>query len=196
VLPFIPIDQELISNFSPRINELRKRCAAVAGIFSGATIPERRWGINKFVELTEGLINEGIGIVIIGGNEDVDDSGKLEEIGNGDFTINYVGKTSLIETAAIISQLDLFVSSDTGLMHIAYGVGTPTVSLFGAGIQKKWAPIGDNNIALNKHLACSPCTEFGYTPRCPYDVRCLSDISVEEVKGAVLELISRVKRYN
>jgi lipopolysaccharide heptosyltransferase II len=193
---FIPIDQKLASKFNPQINDLRKRCRAIAGIFSGATIQERRWEIGKFVELTEGLINEGFGIVIIGGNEDVNDSNKLEKIGNRDVTINYAGKTSLIETAAIISQLDLFVSSDTGLMHIAYGVGTPTVSLFGAGIQKKWAPIGNNNIALNKHLACSPCTRFGYTPKCPYDVRCLSDISVEEVKGAVLGLISRVKSYN
>jgi lipopolysaccharide heptosyltransferase II len=194
--PFIPIDQRLIKRFSPRINELRNRCASIAGIFSGATTPERRWGISKFAALTEGLISEGFGIVIVGGNEDVDDSVKLEEIANGGAIINYVGKTSLIETAAIISELDLLVSSDTGLMHIAYGVGTPTVSLFGAGIQEKWAPIGDSNISLNKHLPCSPCTMYGYTPKCPYQVRCLGDISVEEVKGAVLELISRVKRDN
>jgi lipopolysaccharide heptosyltransferase II len=192
--PFIPIDQRLILRFSPRIKELRNRCGAIAGIFSGATTRERRWGISKFVALTEGLINEGFGIVIIGGNDDVDDSAKFEEIANGGATINYAGKTSLIETAAIISQLDLLVSSDTGLMHIANGVGTPTVSLFGAGIQEKWAPIGDSNIALNKHLPCSPCTRFGYTPKCPYQVRCLGDISVEEVKGSVLELVSRIKR--
>jgi lipopolysaccharide heptosyltransferase II len=196
ISPFIPIDRKVISKFSPEIKELKNRCGVIAGIFAGATIPERKWGIAKFVELTEGLINEGFGIVIIGGEQDVDYSNKLEKIGNGGVTINYSGKTSLIETAAIISQLDLFVSSDTGLMHIAYAVGTPTVSLFGAGIQKKWAPIGNNNIALNKHLPCSPCTRFGYTPKCPYQVRCLSEISVEEVKGAVLELISRVKRYN
>ncbi len=194
--PFIPIGGKLILKFSPQINELRNRCAAIAGIFSGATTPERRWGISKFVALAEGLINEGFGIVIIGGNEDVDDSVKLDEIASGDFTINYAGKTSLIETAAIMSQLDLLVSTDTGLMHIAYGVGTPTVSLFGAGIQKKWAPIGNSNIALNKHLPCSPCTRFGYTPKCPYEVRCLGDISVEEVKGAVLELVSKLDGHN
>ena len=194
ISPFIPIDQSLVSRFSPRINELRNRCAAIAGIFSGSTTRERRWGISKYAALAERLINEGFGIVIVGGNEDVEDSAKLQEIANGDSTINYAGKTSLIETAAIISQLDLLVSSDTGLMHIAYGVGTPTVSLFGAGIQEKWAPIGASNIALNKHLPCSPCTRFGYTPKCPYEVRCLVDISVEEVKGVVLELISRVKR--
>lgn len=196
VLPFIPVDQRLISRFSPRINELRNRCVAVAGIFSGARTRERRWGIGKFAGLTEELISEGCGIVIVGGNEDIDDSARLEEIADSDATINYAGKTSMIETAAIISQLDLLVSSDTGLMHIAYGVGTPTVSLFGAGIQEKWAPIGDRNVVLNKHLPCSPCTRFGYTPKCPYAVRCLSDISVEEVKDAVLEMVSRVNRRN
>ncbi len=192
--PFIPIDQRLISKFSAQINELRNRCAAIAGIFSGATTRERRWGLSKFAGLIEGLISEGFGIVIVGGNADVDDSAKLEEIADSDSIINYAGKTSLIETAAIISQLDLLVSSDTGLMHVAYGVGTPTVSLFGAGIQEKWAPVGDSNIALNKHLPCSPCTRFGYTPKCPYEVKCLGDISVEEVKGAVLELVSRLER--
>jgi lipopolysaccharide heptosyltransferase II len=196
VSPFIPVDQKLISKFSLQIKELRSRCVAIAGIFSGATIRERRWETGKFVKLTEGLINEGFGIVIIGGKEDVTESNKLEKIANRDVAINYAAKTSLIETAAIISQLDLFVSSDTGLMHIAYGVGTPTVSLFGAGIQEKWAPIGNNNIALNKHLPCSPCTRFGYTPKCPYDVRCLRDISVEEVKTAVLGLVSRGGRHN
>jgi lipopolysaccharide heptosyltransferase II len=191
-LPFIPIDQGVISKFNAPIKELRKRCNAVAGIFSGATIPERRWGMSRFAELTKGLISEGLGIVIIGGEEDVDDSRRLGGIAYGDVAINFAGKTSLIETAAIISQLDLFVSSDTGLMHIAYGVGTPTVSLFGAGIQEKWAPMGDNNVAINKNLPCSPCTQFGYTPRCPYDVKCLREISVEEVKEAVLGVIARI----
>jgi lipopolysaccharide heptosyltransferase II len=193
--PFIPIDQKLISKFSLPIEELRRRSVAIAGIFSGATTRERRWEASKFAELIKGLIEEGFGIVIIGGKDDVAESNKLEKIANRDVTINYAAKTSLIETAAIISQVDVFVSSDTGLMHLAYGVGTPTVSLFGAGIQEKWAPIGNNNIAINKHLLCSPCTRFGYTPKCPYDVRCLSDISVEEVKAAVLELVSRLKRH-
>lgn len=192
---FIPIDQSLVSRFKAEIDNLRKGCRSIVGVFSGATVRERRWGVSKFSELAEGLIGEGLGIVIIGGKDDVDDSNKLEKIAKGNATINYAGKTSLIETAAIISLLDLFLSSDSGLMHVAYGVGTPTVSLFGAGIERKWAPAGRYNIAINRHLSCSPCTRFGYTPKCPYDVRCLGEISVEEVKGAVLELISRVKRH-
>jgi ADP-heptose:LPS heptosyltransferase len=76
-------------------------------------------------------------------------------------------------------------------MHVAYGVGTPTVSLFGAGIQRKWAPAGGIHIAINKNVPCSPCTKFGYTPKCPYDVRCLSGITVEEVKESVVTLLAR-----
>jgi len=81
------------------------------------------------------------------------------------------------------------VSGDTGLMHLAYGVGTPTVSLFGAGIQEKWAPPGVNHLTINKHVPCSPCTKFGYTPSCPYGVRCLGEVTVEEVRESVLDLL-------
>ena len=104
--------------------------------------------------------------------------------------LNFVGKTTLYETALIISNLNLFISSDTGLMHIAYGVGTPTVSLFGAGIAPKWGPKGDKNIVLNKKLSCSPCTKFGYSPRCKINVACLRDISVEEVVSSAAKLLN------
>ncbi len=192
--PFIPIDSGLIERFDNSIQVLRKTCKSVIGIFTGATIAERRWELASFVELSSSLSQDGVGIVIIGGKEDVDGSKRIEEVVGKSMTINYAGRTSLLETAAIISRLDSFVSSDTGLMHIAFGVGTPTVSLFGAGIQRKWAPVGNSNIVINKNPPCSPCTTFGYTPKCPYDVRCLSDIRVEEVKESVLSLISRIRR--
>ncbi|MFQ5787881.1 MAG: glycosyltransferase family 9 protein [Thermodesulfobacteriota bacterium] len=191
--PFIPIDSELIERFDNTIQILRKRSKSVIGIFTGATITQRRWELARFVELSSNLSQDGVGIVILGGEEDVDGSKRIEKVLGKSRIINYAGRTSLLETAAIISLLDLFVSSDTGLMHIAYGVGTPTVSLFGAGIQKKWAPIGNHNIVINKNLTCSPCTKFGYTPRCPYHVRCLNEITVEEVKDYVLSLISRAQ---
>lgn len=188
--PFIPLDPDLISRIMPPILEFRKRWRAVVGIFPGATVPERRWGISRFAGLSKGLIREGIGTVIVGGRDDLRETERLEEaVGRGS-VLSFVGRTSLMETAAVISGVDLFVTCDTGLMHVAYGVGTPTVSLFGAGIQRKWAPIGKHHIALNKGLPCSPCTRFGYTPRCPYGIKCLSDITVDEVKEAVLRLLS------
>ncbi|HEY7536136.1 MAG TPA: glycosyltransferase family 9 protein [Thermodesulfobacteriota bacterium] len=192
--PFIPLSSDLISKIEPKVMEFRKGWRALVGMFFGGTIPERRWGVINFAELSRRLSREGLGTVIVGGSSEVKDGGRFEEIVGRDNVLNFVGRTSLMETAAIISKLNLFLSGDTGILHLAYGVGTPTVSLFGAGIQKKWAPIGKHHIVINKNLFCSPCTKFGYTPSCPYEVRCLKEITVDEVRDSALGLLSQCKR--
>jgi len=188
--PFIPLDRGSYDGISSAISDFRRDKKAVVGLFSGATVRERRWGVNKFAELAEELSREHIGVVIVGGETDKRDSEIFQKADTNGFLLDYIGGTTLGETAAVISELDLFISGDSGLMHIAYGVGTPTVSLFGAGIQRKWAPAGGNHIAINKNVPCSPCTKFGYTPDCPYGVRCLEEISVSEVKKSVLRVLS------
>jgi len=84
----------------------------------------------------------------------------------------------------------LLITGDSGVLHIAVGVGTRTVSLFGPGIEKKWAPSGDCHMVLNKGLSCSPCTRFGYTPTCRIGARCLAEITVGEVEDAVIRLLT------
>lgn len=157
-------------------------------IFSGASIPERRWGWEKFGEVVLRLNSRGIPVVIVGGKEDAGDGEKIITDKRG---LNLAGKTSLAETAAIIAKAAVLVSGDSGILHIGVGLGKPTVSLFGPGIAKKWAPRGEKHIVINKNLPCSPCTKFGYTPKCPINARCMSEISVEEVVAAVVELFKR-----
>ena len=170
--------------------QYRKRKKTVIGIFSGATVKERKWSAEKYSLVADRLLNNNIGVVLLGGKSDLRDSQYFERVLGNRGYLNLIGKTSLEETKNIISDLDLLLSADSGLMHIAYGVGTKTVSLFGAGIQKKWAPPGINNRVINKEPSCSPCTKFGYTPSCPYNVRCLNDINVEEVYKKVTESLS------
>ncbi|HSC35644.1 MAG TPA: glycosyltransferase family 9 protein [Thermodesulfobacteriota bacterium] len=187
--PFLPIPGQHDA-VSSAISEFRKGKRAVVGIFTGATVPERRWGANNFADLAEKLSMENIGSVLVGGESEKGDLREFARTRENGPLLDFIGKTKLNETAAVISELDLFISGDTGLMHIAYGVGTPTLSLFGAGIQKKWAPPGDDHAAINTNEPCSPCTRFGYTPKCPYGVRCLTGISVEEVKESAMGLLA------
>jgi ADP-heptose:LPS heptosyltransferase len=112
-----------------------------------------------------------------------------EEILEGLHGRNLAGRTSLAETAAVIDRSALLVSGDSGLLHMAVGLGKPTVSLFGPGSVAKWAPRGPGHIVLTKNLPCSPCTRFGYTPRCPRGAECLQSITVEEVAEAVFKLL-------
>jgi ADP-heptose:LPS heptosyltransferase len=187
---FIHVDNDRSADLVQKIKEHNKRWDKIVGIFSGATVVERMWEIGNFIETSKRLTEMNIGLVILGGKSEVDDSAELEKAVGQEKLLNFVGKTTLYETALIISNLNLFISSDTGLMHIAYGLGTPTVSLFGAGIEPKWGPKGDKNIVLNKKLSCSPCTKFGSTPRCRINVRCLQDISVDEVISSVKKLLN------
>lgn len=153
-------------------------------IFPGASIPERRWGAGRFAELARRLEREGRGVVVVGGGEDAAAGGSIA----GAAGINLTGRTSLAVTAAVIAGADLLVSGDSGILHVGVGLGTATVSLFGPGRQKKWGPRGERDAVINHHLDCSPCTAFGATPRCPRQVRCMGEITVDEVFKAVMQL--------
>jgi ADP-heptose:LPS heptosyltransferase len=157
-------------------------------LFPGASVPERRWGTEKFIELGRRLINDGHFIIICGGDADKKAAQTIAS-SLGERVLNLTGCLSLTQTTAILSEAGLLVTSDSGLMHLAYAVGTPTISLFGAGIEEKWAPRGAKHHVLNKRLPCSPCTRFGYTPPCPYDVECLKRVTVEEVCAAVHKIL-------
>jgi len=189
--PFMPLDRGSYDGISSAVSDFRRGKKAIVGIFAGATVAERRWGAKNFVDLAEKLSREKIGTVIVGGITEKGDSEIFKKRCANGYLLDYIGRTTLGETAAVITDVDLFISGDTGLMHIAYGVGTPTLSLFGAGIQKKWAPPGDDHVAINRNEPCSPCTRFGYTPKCPYSVRCLTGISVDEVKESAMGLLAR-----
>ena len=174
-----------------RADELLKELSAeiFIVIFPGASIPERRWGADNFRQVAKMLSIFGIKIVVVGGKEDRQQG---EVIAGGGLGVNLAGLTSLPETAAVIQKSALLLSGDSGVLHIAVGLDVPTISLFGPGNVKKWAPRGERHIVINKELPCSPCTLFGITPPCPNKTRCMSDITVDEVVNAVTMLLTSV----
>jgi heptosyltransferase II len=157
-------------------------------LFPGASIAERRWGGQRFRGVAQALAGGGIPVVVVGGSVDVEDG---EAIVSGVGGLNLAGRTTLAETAAVIARSGLLLSGDSGVLHIGVGLGVPTVSLFGPGIEAKWGPRGDGHVVVNRECDCSPCTRFGTTPPCPDGARCLSEISVAQVSAAVLELLGR-----
>ena len=164
--------------------------APFVAFFPGASIRERRWGAERFQSTALWCRERGLQVVVVGGAQDASAG---EEIAASGLGINLAGKTSLAETAAVIERSALVLSGDSGVLHLAVGVGRPTVSLFGPGIAAKWAPRGECHVVLNKNLPCSPCTRFGYTPPCPIDAKCLSEISVADVTAAIETLLARLK---
>jgi ADP-heptose:LPS heptosyltransferase len=156
-------------------------------LFPGASISERRWGAGKFRAVAERL---NVPVVVVGGKVDAEAGDRITAGGIG---LNLAGKMSLSETAAVLEKALILVSGDSGILHIAVGLGKPTVSLFGPGIASKWAPQGNQHIVINKYLPCSPCTKFGTTPHCSINAKCMGDITVSEVVAAVERLVSNLR---
>jgi ADP-heptose:LPS heptosyltransferase len=191
---FPPNWLELPSGALDRVTPLlgRLESSRYAVIVPGASIPERRWGALRFREVTAWFNQQGIAVVVVGGKADLPDG---DTIAQGLNAQSLAGKTSLAETAAIISRSILLVSGDSGILHIGVGLGVPTVSLFGPGIAAKWAPRGWLHRVVDKQAACSPCTSFGVTPPCSYGVHCMADISVADLVSAVSELLPAIPEH-
>jgi lipopolysaccharide heptosyltransferase II len=181
--PFVDISQASGSSF---LSDLKTTDNLIA-VFPGASVPERRWGGAKFGMVASALSERGYKIVILGSASDKEDADKIKE--RAADSLDLKGKTTLGDVAAVLRRCRLLISADSGLLHIAYGVGTPTVSLFGSGIRNKWAPRGKRHTVVDKRLSCSPCTRFGYTPHCKRGVECLLSITVDEVLHAAETLL-------
>jgi ADP-heptose:LPS heptosyltransferase len=182
--PFLVVPETSIIKAGMLLDSLASR--PFVTIFPGASIPERRWGTDNFAAVAQCLSAKGISFVVVGGEGEESDGDRIVDGKRG---LNLAGKTSLIETAAIIEKSSVLLSGDSGILHMGVGLGRPTVSLFGPGIAKKWAPRGDRHIVINRKLPCSPCTKFGYTPKCPINAGCMADITVVEVVAAVEKLL-------
>ncbi len=184
-LPFLSLPENVRQQTAVLLRPLDGREYLV--IFSGASIPERRWGGERFAELARRLEREGMTVVVLGGEKDAGDG----ELIAGSAGLNLAGRTTLAVTAAIIGGAELLVSGDSGLLHLAVGLGIKTVSLFGPGRQKKWGVEGAGNLIVNHHLSCSPCTTFGTTPKCRHQVHCMGEITVDELFLATKRLLRK-----
>ena len=91
--------------------------------------------------------------------------------------INLAGKTTLREAIYLISQCRLFISNDSGLMHVAGALNIPTIAIFGSTNPVTTAPIGDNHTIIYNKFDCSPCLQ----PTCPTDFKCMDSISTQAV---------------
>jgi heptosyltransferase-1 len=88
--------------------------------------------------------------------------------------------------AAIMKKVDLVVAADTGPVHIAAAVGTPTVSIYRATNGKLTGPRGDQHITLQSPMHCTKCAR----KQCDKDQECSESIKVETVLAGIVRLLS------
>ncbi len=152
----------------------------------------RRWGTDNYVALIKRLISESdFKIVLLGGPEDSAEGHKISASAGNKEVLNLAGKTSIRESAAVISHSELFVGNDSGPAHLAASVGSPVVLISGADDPKETSPISKNKELLYlEELDCISCVKN----KCPKtgddNMRCMTGISVEMVFERIKGLIA------
>jgi len=156
------------------------------GVFPGAGWRPRAWMPERFAEVARRFLAELDGqVVVVGASPDRD---LVERV-----VARLPKRTARLldlplgTLAAAIRLCDVFLANDTGPMHLAVAVGTPTVALFGPGNFARFAPRTEPHIALREPIACSPCKQFRNHCR---NNACMQLIRVESVVEAVFRAAS------
>ncbi|MBA3602405.1 MAG: lipopolysaccharide heptosyltransferase II [Parachlamydiaceae bacterium] len=158
----------------------------ILGINPGAAYGSAKcWLPERFIEVTKKLLrHDRLQVIYFG-----DQAGKslvdaiCQELPK-DQVVNLAGKTSLRELIALIDCCSLFLTNDSGPMHISAALKVPLVALFGSTNDVSTGPYGSGTV-IHKHVECSPC----YKRECPIDFRCMTRISVDEVYNELETLV-------
>jgi heptosyltransferase-2 len=100
---------------------------------------------------------------------------------------NVAGETSLREFIDLAAACRLFLTNDSGAMHVASALGVPTVAVFGATDDTTTGPTGALARVVREHAECSPCL----LRECPIDHRCMTRVTAEHVTRAASTLLSQ-----
>ncbi len=154
----------------------------------------RRWPTDRFAALIGQLVDRlDLPVVLTGvGTEEAYVAGIVERItGRAAGRVhNLAGELSLGGLLALLEQARCAITIDTGPMHMAWALGTPTVSLFGPGDPAHYAWTGPGVEILYERVYCSPCLYETDEPPCRGNNICMQRISVEPVLAAVQRVLT------
>ncbi len=156
------------------------------GINAGATYGSaKRWYPEEFAKVATALSGE-FDILLFGGEGEREITSEIEELirdAGVENIQNLAGKTSIAELASKIAGLGLFITNDSGPMHIATAYQIPTIAIFGPTRFKETSPWqNQKSLIVRKELDCSPCMKR----TCPIKTHeCMKSIGADEVLEAV-----------
>lgn len=165
----------------------------VIGIAPGATYgPAKKWLPDRFAAVADRLSRDfSAQVIMMGGKADAETALEVQKSAGVEF-INLCGKTTVREAVYLISQCRLFISNDSGLMHVAGALNVPTVAIFGSTNPITTAPAGSKSVIVRREVPCSPCLKR----TCPTDFRCMKLISVEDVLQVAQNLFQNGRDNN
>ncbi len=189
---FIPGDQiDAAKLLIAKHSGIETGTVPLIGFNPGAAFgPAKRWPTEKFAELADRLCRRADAcIVLFGSNADRETAAAIMASAGKSAAarmVDLTGNTSLIEAMALIGECNVFVTNDSGLMHVAAALHTPMVAIFGSTDHIATGPFSDNAKVIRKPLPCSPCKKT----HCPEKhFQCMKMISSGEVFNAVVQAL-------
>ena len=137
----------------------------VVGINPGTTWETKQWMLENYAEVANKLIDAfGIRVLIFGSGAERNRAEKIAGMMRTKPMIA-AGETTLRQAGCLIERCCLFITNDSGLMHLASLLGVPTAAIFGATDPVSNAPSGSGHLVFSSQPECFPC----YKARCSLD---------------------------
>lgn len=182
--------QRFLQTLKPGYTDASHAESCFIGIHPGSASdqPFKRWSEEKFASLATILQADfGAEILIFGGPEEAPIGERIaKRMARRPLILS--GKIGLRHIASIMKHCRLFISNDSGLMHLAVAVGTHVIGIFGPTDDINTAPIGrKNRIAVLSELQCkTECRKrFLFDKHCRHQYRCLKELEVKDVLAAL-----------
>jgi heptosyltransferase-2 len=159
----------------------------VIGVSPGAAYGNaKRWLPERFAEAAGKIAHaRGASIALFGSAAEREVCEQISRLLNGHDVVNYAGQTTLAQFIDLAAACELFLTNDSGAMHITSALGVPTVSIFGATDDIATGPTGPKARVIREPVECSPCL----LRECPIDHRCMRRVSADRVVREALALL-------
>ncbi len=163
----------------------------VVGVSPGAAFGSaKRWLPERFAEAAAQVAaRTGFGVAVFGsaGEREICETVARELAAARIQARNFAGRTSLAEFIELAAGCRLFLTNDSGAMHVAAALGVPTVAVFGPTDPEATGPLGRHTRIVREPVECAPCK----LRECPIDHRCMTRIEAARVAEAALQLLKQ-----
>jgi heptosyltransferase-2 len=178
-MPIKPESETRINNLLAQVG--LKDTDKFLAIHPGASCPSKIWPNERFAQVADKLIEKyDFKVIIVAGPKDVSLAQNIIKHLHYP-AVNLAGRTSVSQLASLLKRCQLFISNDSGPVHIGVAVGVPVISIFGRSQKglspKRWGPIGKKGYILHKEVGCIECLAHN----CIKEFACLKAIGVEDV---------------
>lgn len=163
--------------------------APIVGFIVGASVAFKAWPVERWVELARLLGNEGLRVILLGGPGEAETAARIEAGAGGAVSANLVGKTPPRVLASVLARCAVVVGGDSGPTHLAVGVGTPVVGLYGVTDPVRTGPTWGPSPAIALDYAAADVPPEMRRPRHPTLSDALARIPADAAADAVRRLL-------